>query len=82
MTVERFSVTLDGGFKIGSYGLPTLAVELRTLLPMHRRVYVRSNHDPFTVTFLLDGTPVATNQIGVNVSLPLWATQLQQMMTY
>lgn len=82
MTAERFSVTIDGGYKIGSYGLPTLAIELRTLLPMHRRVYVRSNHDPYVVTFILDGTPVATNQIGVNVSLPLWATQLTQMMTY
>lgn len=82
MTTERFAVSLDGGYKVGSFGLPTLAVELRTLLPMHRRVYVRSNHDPLTVTFLLDGTPVATNQVGVNVSLPLWATQLNQMMTY
>ena len=82
MTAERFAVSLDGGFKIGTYGLPTLAVELRSLLPMHRRVYVRSSHDPLTVTFLLDGSPVATNQVGVNVSLPLWATQLHQMMTY
>jgi hypothetical protein len=82
MATERFTVSLDGGYKVGSFGLPTLAVELRTLLPMHRRVYVRSSHDPLTVTFLLDGSPVATNQVGVNVSLPLWATQLNQMMTY
>jgi hypothetical protein len=82
MTVERFAVSLDGGYKVGSFSLPTLAVELRVLLPMHRRVYVRSSHDPLTVTFLLDGSPVATNQVGVNVSLPLWATQLNQMMTY